>query len=257
MRPFHAVALALSIVAAAGTASAKQPKPKKVTAAPKASKKVITAFAVPQHPEPIAAIEPAQPAPAPAPAPGPTPAPTPDPSVPLTSVEPERDSARDADRALAKEEAAARPISVAPLLGAASGGLRFGAGVRAGYTLPSNLYVGAAFMYHFGHSIEILGTKRSSSALYPSAEVGYDIRFGRLVVRPYGGAAVVVAMSSSSLAGNEQRSDSLASGAIYPGCAVTYDVPRSGVFVGGDGRLLYNFDTGSSFGVFGSAGIRF
>jgi hypothetical protein len=261
MRPFHVVALALSFVAAAGTASAKQPRPKKVRAT--SSKKVATARAQPAPtrivaPAPEAEPEPAAPA-APEPAPAPSPAPTPlapdaGPSVaPFASEAPARDSARDADHAAAAAEARERPISVAPLLGIGSGGLRFGAGLRAGYTFESHLYVGAGFMYHFGQSTEVFSIKTSTTTMYPSAEVGYDIRFGRMVVRPYGGLAVLVSTTSIE----NLDSATTTSPALTPGCALTYDIPKSSIFVGGDGRLVLNLDGGTSLGVFGSAGMRF
>jgi hypothetical protein len=75
-------------------------------------------------------------------------------------------------------------------------------------------------------------------------------------VRPFGGLVVIVTRSSTTLLGQEVAATST-SGGIYPGCAFTYDVPRSSVFVGGDARLLFNLDGGSSFGAFGTAGMRF
>ena len=166
------------------------------------------------------------------------------------------DDTVDGDRAAAIAYAAERPITVAPLLGVSFGGLGLGAGVRAGYTLPAKVYVGAGFMYHLGTTTEIVGVKISSSAFYPSAEVGYEIRFGRTVVRPYGGLAVIVSRASTSGLRSEYAASSNSFG-IYPGCTFTYDVPKSSVFVGGDARLLFDLDGGHALGAFASAGMRF
>jgi hypothetical protein len=255
MRTFQALALVLSLVATAGTSSAKSPKPTKLKSASAMSKKEMGSPAKPTQPAPLPV-----PAPEPAPAPVLAPAPfEPDPGSAATpmSARAQVDAPVDTDRAAAAAAAAAKPISVAPLLGIAANGLRFGAGLRAGYTLPSNVYLGAGFMYHFGTSTELLGFKVSSSAFYPSAEGGYDIRFGRMVVRPYGGLAVIFSSVSTSSPGLGEVALHSTSAGIYPGCAFTYDVPASSVFVGGDARILFNLDGGSSFGAFGSAGMRF
>ena len=46
---------------------------------------------------------------------------------------------------------------------------------------------------------------------------------------------------------------------IYPGCAMTYTIPKTNAFVGGDLRLLIVTSLGSSnsLGLFASGGIRF
>jgi hypothetical protein len=72
--------------------------------------------------------------------------------------------------------------------------------------------------------------------MYPSAEVGYDIRFGRLVVRPYGGLAVLVTTGSVEIGDRGSDSVTTTSPALVPGCALTYDIPRSSFFVGGARR---------------------
>ncbi len=245
MRSFSTAALFLSFLALTGTASAKQPR---------ATKGNSAAVSSPETPRSLGQPTPARNTEASLFSLAPSAA---EPSAPATATgQAYVDRASEADTVAAIADAAARPVSVAPLLGVASGGLRFGAGIRAGYTLPSHVYLGAGFMYHSGLSTEFYNTKISSSAYYPSLEAGVDIRFGRLAFRPYGGIAVVFSRISSTIAGNEVSSTG-SSPAIYPGCAVTYDIPKSSVFVGGDARLVLNFDQGSSFGVFGSAGMRF
>lgn len=166
------------------------------------------------------------------------------------------------DRA-AVREAAARPISVAPLAGFGTGELGLGFGLRAGYTIPSSrasgggVYFGAAFVYHAGSSVrsELGGT--SISAYYPAMEAGYDLRFDRVVIRPYGGVGLVL-MSSTTKTALEQTSAATKSLGFYPGCAITYDFPGSSVFAGGDTRLLVAAEGNSvSFGIFGTGGFRF
>ncbi len=179
--------------------------------------------------------------------------------------ETEKDKPTDED-ATAAREAADRPISIAPLAGFASDGLRFGLGIRAGYTFASEkgggAYVGGAFMYHLGYSSELsFGGQSfgsSVSAFYPSVEAGYDIRIKRLVVRPYGGVGLLVVNVSSTNASGQDTSVSGNSLAIYPGANISYDIPNTSVFVGGDARILVPFEgSGVSFGAFGSAGMRF
>lgn len=208
-RHISAVALALSIVATAGTSAAKSPEPTR------------------------------------APSTGASPAPVLD------------QAADDDDRAAAVADAEAKPLTIAPLLGISGGGYGVGVGVRAGYTLESNVYLGGAFVYHLGTSTKLFDTKTSVTTLYPSFEGGYDLRFGRLLVRPYGGLAYVVSTMTSKYRGLSE-SATVSSPAIYPGCVLTYDIPDSSVFVGGDARLMFNLDSGgSAFAAFGSAGMRF
>lgn len=151
----------------------------------------------------------------------------------------------------------ANPISVAPLLGVATGGLRFGLGARAGYTLSNRVYLGGSFVYHLGTSTEAFGFETSTRSLYPSAEGGYELPLGRVTVRPYGGIALIVSHTTSRVFGQEVSASGSSFG-FYPGCVVHYDIPRSDLFVGGDARILFNLDAGTtSLGVFASAGMRF
>lgn len=279
MRPLHA-ALVLAIVAATGTSYANQPKPKKVkptnTSAP--SKKVARSTA-----PPAATPLPPPPAPTLVPAPTPSSAPTVAPKVALEpDPAPAPDAARppatatgpastaafaassptngsvDRDRASDDLDGPPKPMSIAPLFGIGSNQLKLGAGLRAGYTLPANVYLGAAFMYHFGTSAESFGVKVSTSAFYPSAEVGYDFHAGRhLIVRPYGGLAAIFATATVSALGQEKSVHETAAG-VYPGCMLTYNIPSSSFFVGGDARYLLVVDGGgSSLGLFASGGMKF
>ncbi len=76
--------------------------------------------------------------------------------------------------------------------------LAFGVGASIGYTLPGpvRLHLGVEGMYHFGGSEEDVGapatTTQSGRAVHLSAIVGYDVTFGRFVVRPYALGGVVL-----------------------------------------------------------------
>lgn len=164
----------------------------------------------------------------------------------------------------ASRVAAERPISVAPLFGYSSGGFGVGLGARGGYTIPmggapgTGLYVGGTFVYHFGFSTEFLGTSVGFSAFYPGGEVGYELRpIDNLAIRPYGGAAVVVATVTGTGLLNTGGSVTAPAFAIYPGCAITYDIPNTPAFVGADARLLVVFGGSANFGAFLTGGMRF
>jgi hypothetical protein len=80
-----------------------------------------------------------------------------------------------------------------------------GFGLRAGVTLPASLYLGASFDYFFGESkdeaVDILssGGKLSTSTTQVLGNVGYDLGFGPLTLRPSLGLGV--SDSSLKLAG--------------------------------------------------------
>jgi hypothetical protein len=61
-----------------------------------------------------------------------------------------------------------------------------GVGLRFGYTHSSRVYLGATFLNHFGGSNGLL----SYNLYYYGPEVGYDLPFGPVVVRPYVGGGV-------------------------------------------------------------------
>jgi hypothetical protein len=278
MRRLATFALALSFTAFAGVASADSPKPTPVqttTASPKSTpatppKRVKSAKKKPaKKPTPIAAPAPESASDAtndasadaqlslPSSAPAGAPAPA-SPPVSVASASPAKVDAPLDDKDAAAAEAAAKPFSIAPLAGISGGGLGLGVGLRAGYTLPSRVYLGVGFMYQNGTSVDLYGFHSSTSAFYPSAEGGYDIRLGRLAIRPYGGLAAIFYSATTSGVRGAELSLHHTSGAIYPGCAVTYDIPNSSFFVGGDARLLFALDGGGgSVGAYGSAGLRF
>src|SRR5258706_11784715 len=76
--------------------------------------------------------------------------------------------------------------SVGALLGYGfKDGVGLGLGVRGGYTLPMNLYLGATFVYHLGKSQSTPVGDVSVNIFYLGVEGGYDISAGPVVVRPY------------------------------------------------------------------------
>ena len=140
--------------------------------------------------------------------------------------------------------------------------LKLGVGIRAGYTLPQNVYVGGTFVYHFGTSSETTVAGRTVGAsmhlFYPAAEAGYDIRFGRALVRPYAGVGMLFASATIKGLNGQDASASNTSLGIFPGVTASYDVPRSNVFVGADLRLLFSTEGGDpSLGAFVTGGMRF
>jgi hypothetical protein len=189
-------------------------------------------------------------------------APASDPEPPPTSPSPSPSAAKDAPPPVAPSgDEPAKPISVAPLLGYATTHLNVGLGLRAGYTLPQRIYVGGTLVYHLGSSEEIPSvagkTEVSAHVLYPGVEVGYDLPVGPVVVRPYGGVGVAFVTASMKAEGEEQ-SNTKTSLALWPGCAVTYAIPRTPAFVGADARVLVITRADDpSFGMFATGGVRF
>ncbi len=135
----------------------------------------------------------------------------------------------------------------------------FGLGVRGGYTLPMNVYVGGLLQYNFGsdhfHSFEF------------GAEGGYDIDVGPVVIRPYlglgyyniGYSVDIPTVSVAGItAGGGNISGSQGYFALWPGAVVMY--PIQNFFVGGDVRFNIvpsaNEDA-VSFGVYATGGLQF
>lgn len=167
-------------------------------------------------------------------------------------------SARGSDDA-ARRDARFPPrgaISAEGLGGYASANLRIGFGLRVGYTLANNLYLGGAFTYH-------LGTRFGSTTVtfwYPAAEIGYDYRaLPEVTLRPYAGVAVGVQHSADS-SNVLVPATTNAYLTFYPGLQADYQLPHSPVYIGADIRLVLAAGSGSpdaSFGFFVLAGARF
>lgn len=243
--------LSLTLVTAAASPSFAADPPKKKAVAKKPSKKPVAKKVAPApEPDPEPAVEEIPP---PAKA-------SPSPSIGVSPAKGSKDAASaapDTD----EEEAAQKRISVAPELGYATASLKLGLGIRGGYTMQNRIYVGGAFVYHFGASEEgeTLGGKVESSVsfFYTGAEVGYEIPAGPVLVRPYGGVGAMFATISMK-GGGEATSDSSSSIAFWPGCTVTYRIPRSSFYVGGDTKLVIATEGGdASLGLFATGGMRF
>lgn len=169
---------------------------------------------------------------------------------------------KDAPAAAASDEPETpKPISVAPVLGYATANLKLGFGARGGYTLGNRIYVGGTLVFHLGTSDESSGPagKLESTArfFYTGAEGGYEIPVGPVAIRPYAGVGVILAMVSLK-SGGESQSDTSTSLAFWPGCTVSYAIPHSSFYVGGDTKLVIATKGGDpSFGMFATGGMRF
>jgi hypothetical protein len=143
--------------------------------------------------------------------------------------------------------------SVAGLLGYGfKDGVNLGLGVRGGYTLPMNLYLGGTFVYHLGKSENDV----SSNLYYFGVEGGYDIGAGPVVIRPYLGLGAATAMASiPAIPGfTEKTTASETRFALWPGATVLY--PIGSAFIGADARFLI-VDEFNAFSLFATGGVHF
>lgn len=154
------------------------------------------------------------------------------------------DSRRDVveSRAEDRREVRGDRWTMAPQVGAATGGYGLGVGARVGYTFRTPIYVGGNFMYHQNG-----GVPGSERAFYPSAEVGYDVGIGPVLVRPYLGAGLLLRDAAST------------TGLIYPGVTAAYLIKDTPAFVGADGRVLLPTGDGApnAVALSGTAGVNF
>jgi hypothetical protein len=151
----------------------------------------------------------------------------------------------------AAESPTAGHASVAGLLGYGfEDGVNLGLGVRGGYTLPMNVYLGGTFVYHFGESQDLpFGVEASTNLFYLGVEGGYDIAVDPVVIRPYLGVGLANATVS---VGDVSESESRF--AAWPGGTLIY--PIGNAFVGGDLRFLIVEDD-SAFSMFATGGLQF
>lgn len=102
-----------------------------------------------------------------------------------------------------------------------------GIGIDAGYTLPAAIYVGGAFDYFFGDSVEVADIETTANVWQLMAELGYDVGFaGNFVLRPKLGAGIA-SLSLESCGnplgtGEECVDDSSTDFAIAPGASFLY-----------------------------------
>jgi len=147
--------------------------------------------------------------------------------------------------------------SVAGLVGYGfKDGLNLGLGVRGGYTLPMNLYLGGTFVYHLGKSESTGFGDVKSNIYYFGVEGGYDIAAGPVVVRPYLGLGAATAKASfPAVAGfTEATSASETRFGLWPGATLLY--PIGPAFVGADARFLIVEDF-NAFSLFATGGVQF
>jgi hypothetical protein len=158
--------------------------------------------------------------------------------------------------------AAADPghASAAALLGYGfKDGVGLGLGVRGGYTLPANVYLGGTFVYHLGKSESTPAGDYSVNIFYFGVEGGYDIDVAPVVIRPYLGLGDAVAKASipqvcfsgTCVGGGSQSEGHFAA---WPGVSVLYPVDH--FFVGGDARFLIVSDS-NAFSIFATGGMNF
>jgi hypothetical protein len=126
-------------------------------------------------------------------------------------------------------------------------GVNFGLGVRGGYTLPQNVYLGGTFMYHFGKS----EGPASVNVFYLGVEGGYDFFVDPIIIRPYLGLGPAFGHVSG---GGVLPSDTETKFGVWPGVSVLY--PINNFFVGGDTRVLIVSDF-TAFNLFATGGVTF
>lgn len=254
---------------AAQPRKAKAPKTEKVQKAPKKPKKVEKVEKVEPVEAPEAA-EAAEPEPAPAPARASTTTTT---SAAQSAVA--KDASKEAPAEAEPKEA--RRISVGAFIGAGFNETKIkdeagnetregvgtqgvGLGVRGGYTLPINVYIGASFAYHLGGTNEKDGVKYTGSSLLVGPEVGYDLAAGPLVVRPYVGLGYGSAKAKAELNGSSVVDRSEGGFALWPGVLARYPIDM--FFVGVDARFAVITGTdkitnANGFGAFVTGGATF
>lgn len=140
----------------------------------------------------------------------------------------------------------------------------FGLGVRGGYTLPMNVYIGGTFVYHLGGSTSTPAGDLSFHMLYFGVEGGYDIEAGPVIVRPYLGLGDVIGVGTvpqvcapiiGCVGGGSASSGAFG---LWPGAAVLY--PIDNFFVGGDARFVIATGDNSDFtefSLFATGGLKF
>lgn len=99
-----------------------------------------------------------------------------------------------------------------------------GLGVKGGYTLDMNLYVGGAFDYFFGKSEDVGPASASLRMWMLQGEVGYDLGVApNVVIRPKGGVGLTNATAKLCINDN-CNSDSKGYFSIAPGVQGLYSL---------------------------------
>jgi hypothetical protein len=144
--------------------------------------------------------------------------------------------------------------------GDATGGYKLGVSGRAGMTFTNGVSLAFGFTYHPAAALPFYAdtdpptfAHYAATVLYLGPEVGYDIRLGRFVIRPY------LAVAAGSILPADSNSASWGP-ATWIGVAAAWTVPRTPLFLGIDLRAqgmasgsLETLFTGSlgGFGVIG------
>ncbi len=142
-----------------------------------------------------------------------------------------------------------------------------GFGVRAGVSLPSNLYVGGTFIYHLGASQESgSGAYKVTTKMgmqYYGVEGGYNIASGGMTIRPYLGLGQIKAHGETCVGSVCGSGESKSEIYIAPGAAFLFNVGTS-MFAGVDARIVRvmtgDGDKGKASSlpsVFGTIGMTF
>jgi len=150
--------------------------------------------------------------------------------------------------------------SAAALLGYGfKDGVGLGLGVRGGYTLPMNLYLGGTFVYHLGKSESTAFGDVSTNIYYFGVEGGYDLAAGPVVIRPYlglgpaTGRATIPGISFGGVSTPAVTASDTKFG-VWPGATVLY--PLGSAFVGADARFLI-VDNFNALSLFATGGLQF
>jgi hypothetical protein len=184
-------------------------------------------------------------------------------------AEQEKPAAPPVTAPVEKPDGDGRPWSVGLLVGwgfktdRQTGGLGadpygFAAGIRGGYSLDMNLYVGLFYTYFLGSSqtgeqARVIGGPVTTTANYMQfgAEVGYDWWVGPVIVRP--SLELGVALAFTDVTGASRREGSFL---IGPGLTIVH--PWDMFFLGGDGRFeIATGDGVSAFQLAATGGLRF
>ncbi len=138
-------------------------------------------------------------------------------------------------------------------------GLNLGLGVRGGYTLPMNVYIGGTFVYHLGKSESTPLGDTSVNLYYFGVEGGYDIGAGPVVIRPYLGLGAATArvkipgmdFGGISVPGTTATETKFSA---WPGATLLY--PMGSAFVGADARFVVVSEF-NAFSLFATGGVQF
>jgi hypothetical protein len=135
-----------------------------------------------------------------------------------------------------------------------------GAGLRAGYVFAVGLYLGAAFVHHFGQSRDVAGGTVEAGVSYGGVELGENVlALGPLIARPFFG----VGPASVTLKAPADGTTLDASGygvAVWAGLTMLLSFgEKDSLFAGADGRFTGVFRDASYGGwtFAATGGVRF